>query len=116
MTSAQMGRGDDGNGIVSLGCKDGCGAVVDTGTSLIAAPPDVIARVEQEMLKLDEDCSNLGELPDLVFNLGGREFSLPPDAYIGRVEDAGKPGLRDLLHLRLRSKHYACAPLFMDID
>eukprot|EP00747_Dinoflagellata_sp_TGD_P164913 gnl/TRDRNA2_/TRDRNA2_185509_c0_seq1.p1 gnl/TRDRNA2_/TRDRNA2_185509_c0~~gnl/TRDRNA2_/TRDRNA2_185509_c0_seq1.p1 ORF type:complete len:503 (-),score=86.99 gnl/TRDRNA2_/TRDRNA2_185509_c0_seq1:88-1596(-) len=72
-----------------LGCGGalgGCGAVVDSGTSLLAAPSAVVAKIDKAMEALNSDCSNLEVLPDLVFNLGGRDLSLPPDSYIATVE------------------------------
>lgn len=114
MTDVRVGHGRFGDdGVVRLGCGDGCAAVVDSGTSLIAAPPEVISMVEDALSKLKQDCSNLGDMPDLVFNLGGHEFSLPPDAYVGQVV---QKGVRDILHFRFRSRHYSCVPLFMEID
>jgi len=68
-----------------LGCAGGCSAVLDTGTSLIAAPAEVIDKVQAAMAAVDENCSNLHVLPDLVFELGGWQFSLPPSAYVAEV-------------------------------
>lgn len=117
MTDVRIGHGQSSNDhVVNLGCKHGCAAVVDSGTSLIAAPEEVIAQVDEALLKLNQDCSNLGEMPDLVFNLGGHQFSLPPDAYIGQVVHHGKPGIEDLLHFHFRSHNYSCTPLLMSID
>jgi len=112
MTAPRMGR--ESQNEIRLGCEHGCGAVIDTGTSLIAAPPDVIKRVEQEMTKLDSDCSNLHELPDLVFNLGGKEFSLPPHAYIGQVDGDAVPSFSDIVRFRWRTTK--CEPLLLSID
>lgn len=78
-------QGDKRNGSVPLGCSPTCGAVVDSGTSLIAAPTKVLASVDAMLAALDRDCSRIGEMPDLVFTLGGHEFRLPPQAYIGEV-------------------------------
>eukprot|EP00747_Dinoflagellata_sp_TGD_P162649 gnl/TRDRNA2_/TRDRNA2_180479_c0_seq1.p1 gnl/TRDRNA2_/TRDRNA2_180479_c0~~gnl/TRDRNA2_/TRDRNA2_180479_c0_seq1.p1 ORF type:complete len:549 (-),score=110.61 gnl/TRDRNA2_/TRDRNA2_180479_c0_seq1:70-1716(-) len=98
---SQLGCGGSGE-------TGGCGAVVDSGTSLIAAPTEVIRQVEIAMQSLKADCSNLDALPDLVFNLGGSEFSLPPDSYIGEVEGyyANNPS----------KKVKACQPLLMPMD
>jgi hypothetical protein len=99
-----------------VGCQSGCAAVIDSGTSLIAAPTEVIQKVDEALERLNEDCSNLWELPDLVFLLDGKEFSLPPDAYVGRTVEEGGFNLRNLVHFRFRSRHISCVPLFMDID
>lgn len=76
------------NESVGLGCigDTGCAAILDTGMSLIAAPRPVIDALRQAMLQLEPDCSNMDVLPDLVFELGGMTFSLPPEAYVAAVE------------------------------
>jgi len=116
MTDVQMGQTAAPNDGGFTLCKDGCAAVIDSGTSLIAAPSSVIQEVEEALVSLREDCSNLGDMPDLVFQLGGETFSLPPDAYIGQIVNHGAPALKDILHMRFRSRHYSCVPLFMNID
>lgn len=68
-----------------LDCWDGCGAIVDSGTSLLLMPFDAIAALRGHLRMMNVDCSNLDTLPSLTFNLGGQEFSLPPDAYIAKV-------------------------------
>jgi len=114
MTNVQMGQVATQGGFTL--CEDGCAAVIDSGTSLIAAPSSVIQEVEEALVSLREDCSNLADMPDLVFELGGEKFSLPPDAYIGQIVNHGAPALKDILHFRFRSRHYTCVPLFMNID
>jgi len=114
MTDVQMGHSNSKNSFTL--CQDGCAAVIDSGTSLIAAPSSVIQEVDEALVSLKEDCSNLGDMPDLVFELGGQKFSLPPDAYIGQIVNHGAPALNDILHFRFRSRHYTCVPLFMNID
>eukprot|EP00927_Polykrikos_kofoidii_P003295 TRINITY_DN11311_c0_g1_i2.p1 TRINITY_DN11311_c0_g1~~TRINITY_DN11311_c0_g1_i2.p1 ORF type:complete len:482 (-),score=68.38 TRINITY_DN11311_c0_g1_i2:110-1501(-) len=71
---------------VSLGCDD-CSAIVDSGTSLLMVPTDVYNSVVQELAGIGADCESMHLLPDLVFRLGETEFSLPPSAYIGIVEE-----------------------------
>jgi len=64
----------------------GCMALLDSGTSLLAVPGSVISWLSREINRLDTDCSNIDELPDLVFTLGEQRFSLPPDAYVAEVK------------------------------
>merc|ERR1719182_186122 len=49
-------------------CSD-CQVAVDTGTSLLAGPSDVIEQL-QERIKVEDDCSNFNELPVLGFVIG----------------------------------------------
>lgn len=51
-------------------CKD-CRVAVDTGTSQLAGPTDVIDSLH-EMLKVQSDCSNYDSLPNLGFIIGGQ--------------------------------------------
>lgn len=70
------------------GCKDGCGAIIDTGTSLLTPPKEVIDEISE---KLDNghitDCSDMSKFPTLSFKLGEHELTLPPESYIGAVDD-----------------------------
>jgi len=75
----------DGGDSTKIGCEGGCEAIIDSGTSLLAVPSSVIHTIEVAMTALDKSCSNLDVLPDLVFNLGGQKFSLPPSAYVAKM-------------------------------
>jgi hypothetical protein len=73
-----------GNTVID--CSQGCGAVVDTGTSLLAMPDSAQARLERAVAHLKGECGDLSKWPDFRFKLSGRPFSLPADSYIGAVE------------------------------
>jgi hypothetical protein len=71
-----------------LGCENGCGVLVDTGTSLITVPE----YMQENLIKVltergIQDCSDLTDFPKLSFRLGNRDFVLPPESYIA---DAGQ--------------------------
>merc|ERR1719487_1424378 len=83
MTDVRL-EGSDGKSH-AIGCEKGCGAIIDTGTSLTGVPSDVYRIAAEAIQSLDPDCSNLASLPDLRFKLDGIEFSLPPEAYIGEI-------------------------------
>jgi len=65
----------------------GCESVVDTGTSILAGPPDAMNKLIAQVGKVSEDCSNVKSLPTLTFNFGGHDFDLEPDFYVLRVKD-----------------------------
>lgn len=94
MTDVQIG--DE-----TVGCAGAaCSAVMDTGTSLIAAPARVIRAVEALIDDFSEDannCEDLSAFPDLTFMLDGQKFSLPPQAYVGIVEGDAPEWALDLL-------------------
>jgi len=72
-----------------IACEEGCGAVVDSGTSLLAMPEASVSAMEKILAAAGTGCSDLSLLPDLRFKLGGMHFSLPADAFVGNVE--GQP-------------------------
>jgi len=72
-------------GTIDLSCSTGCGAIIDSGTSFLMMPSDVVNQLQERLTALDVNCSNVHELPDLVFKLGEHTFSLPPDAYLSKV-------------------------------
>mmetsp|Transcript_71553 Transcript_71553/g.202996 ORF Transcript_71553/g.202996 Transcript_71553/m.202996 type:complete len:692 (+) Transcript_71553:131-2206(+) len=81
-------------------CSEGCRAVVDTGTSLLAVPSNVIAMLEELLSHMDVNCSSLAKLPELAFELGGESFSLPADAFVAQALDSAPSYLQSLARLR----------------
>jgi hypothetical protein len=85
------------------GGQQSCVAIIDSGTSLIGVPPNAVVMIQTLIKRIRYDCSNLDELPDLVFTLDGRKFPLPARAYtvhFGMVD--GKPS--------------RCLPAFTDVS
>lgn len=122
MSDVRLGEDlNDPDGI-EVGCYgESCGAVLDSGTSLLAAPKDAIAKVGQALQRLNGDCTRLHELPDLRFKLGNHEFSLPPESYVGQVTGEIPQALMEVLEFEaLRGQSdgelVQCQPLFMNID
>jgi len=66
-------------------CED-CRVAVDTGTSQLAGPSDLVDQLE-DSLELNEDCSNYDKMPRLGFVIGGRILNLRPAEYIDRDDD-----------------------------
>lgn len=71
-------------------CKPACSAIVDSGTSLIAAPPAVIDALAPVLRKIDPHCRYLDQLPDITFFLGNMRFELPPSIYVIKVKTMKK--------------------------
>jgi len=72
-------------------------AAIDSGTSLIAAPTDVAAKLNSLIgathvvgPEYIVDCSTLGDLKDLVFTFNGVEYALSPTDYVLQVSQMGQ--------------------------
>jgi len=64
-------------------CDGGCQVAVDTGTSMLAGPSDLVDKLTSK-LGAKSDCSNFNELPRLGFQLAGRVLNLAPDDYMDK--------------------------------
>lgn len=100
-------------------CANGCAAILDSGTSLIAAPSQALMALSQQLPEIKEDCSNLADLPSINLVLDGYELVLPPEAYVmrvtGTVVEAGS--LWDLLYFKPKvTVLNQCVPAFMKMD
>jgi len=89
----------------SLGCEGGCGALLDSGTSIMAMPGPVLNHLVMLTLQPGFNCSRMWEMPSIKLKLGDHEVSLPPDTFISEVVDSYVPEyLQSFVRLRrLRS-------------
>jgi len=64
-------------------CNGACQVAVDTGTSMLAGPSDLVDKLSN-MVNAKDDCSNFNELPNLGFQIGDTVLNLKPDDYMDR--------------------------------
>jgi hypothetical protein len=64
-------------------------AIIDSGTSLLAGPPDQVSALASQAgaksvlgKEYTIDCSKVSSLPDLKITLGGKDFTLSPNDYV----------------------------------
>jgi hypothetical protein len=67
-------------------------AIIDSGTSLLAGPPDAVSALAKQAgatsvmgKEYVVDCGKISSLPDLKIVLGGKTFTLTPDDYVLQV-------------------------------
>jgi len=83
--------------ITACNGPEGCLMVIDTGTSVLTGPTELITNLNEalggfELLNTGEyilPCRNIDSLPDVVFKFGGVEYRLTPQDYVLQVTQNG---------------------------
>ncbi|XP_044115339.1 pepsin F-like [Neovison vison] len=72
-----------------IACDGGCEAILDTGTSLLIGPHDMVFNIQKIIDAKQSDsgeyminCDTINTLPDIVFTINGVEYPVPASAYI----------------------------------
>nr|XP_028587950.1 embryonic pepsinogen-like [Podarcis muralis] len=79
-----------------IACKGGCHGIIDTGTSLLLGPKYEMIKIEKAIgatpthFGISEiNCSELSNMPDVVFVINGIHYPLPPSAYTLKDKQVG---------------------------
>jgi len=81
-------------GDYSISDEDGISAIVDSGTSLITGPKKVVAQLASAigakpniMGEYTIDCDKIDDVPDVVFTIDGKPYTIPGDGVILKAQN-----------------------------
>jgi hypothetical protein len=64
-------------------CDGACQVAVDTGTSMLAGPSDLVDKLSNQ-IGASSDCTNFATLPKLGFKIGDKVLNLDPEDYMDK--------------------------------
>ncbi|NXI06774.1 PEPA protein, partial [Irena cyanogastra] len=82
-----------------VACSFGCQAIVDTGTTLLAVPIRAFRTLMRRLGASSSgeiSCEAINYLPNLIFHINGKEFPVPPRAYVLRSNGYCTVGLQGM--------------------
>ena len=88
-SASRLSKGVERDGPVHDTGEQGCKLVLDTGTSLLTAPTDVVRSLDRQ-LPLDPDCTGMQSLPTISYVIHGRQYDLTPDDYVIKAGGEGR--------------------------
>merc|ERR1719160_2027021 len=83
-TDEQKKAGVRGSGSPKKLAKKKFSMLVDTGTTLLSLPQEVMDELDKALEEIDSDCSKMDQLPSLAFEIDGVTHSLPPTTYVAQ--------------------------------
>ncbi|NXS62536.1 PEPA protein, partial [Brachypteracias leptosomus] len=69
----------------TVGCSNSCQAILDTGTSLLVVPNNVLSKIQKALGANSNgqiSCLRAFTLPNIVFHINGTSFPVPPSSYV----------------------------------
>jgi hypothetical protein len=85
----------DQAGIDDLQESKAC-AILDSGTTLIAPTTQMELKMKTYLAANPLNCDDISSMPTLKFKLDGKDFTLPPEAYIAKFDDSAEHNKTDL--------------------